>query len=530
MLCFATINARSLRNKTAVFVDHIVEQNIDVCVVTDTWLKDKDTASIACICQSGYSFKSFPRQSNRSGGGTGIMFNSSLNVSLSRGGDMQSFEYSEWNFSISHHSIKLIAVYRPPYSVAHPILPDEFSNYLEDIVLCPEILLISGDFHLDDTANTNTMKFNEMLETFGLKQHVSTPTHSSNHILDLLITRSTTDINILSIESTLYLSDHCFVECKLSIRRPMHPKKEVSYREMNKINLDDFKADLSCVNYLCENMVNLDELTQCYDNELSRILNNHASVRRKILKVKRSTPWYTAELRQLKVKRRSLERNMRKTKLEVDWIAYRKICNRYCHLLNKAQTDIDYYTTLINDNSHDPKKLYRIVNSLCAAPQEDPLPPHNDLGQLANTFNDQIVVEPPLVEYRNPEVKLESFESLSFQDIHDVIMQLSSASCKFDPIPPWLVKLCSLELVPSITKIVNFSLQEGRVPDHWKIALLKPILKKLSMEQLFENFRPVSNLLFLSKITERSVANHCCAIVKKMHHFQPIWLQEVSFD
>ena len=126
---------------------------------------------------------------------------------------------------------------------------------------------------------------------------------------------------------------------------------------------------------------------------------------------------------------------------------------------------------------------------------------------------DRIVLEPPLVESRNPEVKLESFESPSFQDIHDVIMQLSSASCKFDPILPWFVKLCSLELVPSITKIVNFSLQEDRVPDHWKIALLKPILKKLSMEPLFENFRPVSNLFFLSKITERSVANqllrHC---------------------
>ena len=194
MLRFAVINARSLRNKTAVFVDHIIEQNIDVCAVTETWLKDKDTASIADICQSGYSFKSFPRPSNRMGGGTGVMFNSSLNVSLSRGRDMQSFEYSEWNFSIAHRSVKLIVVYHPPYSVAHPILPgrffDEFSNYLETIVLSPEILLISGDFnfHLDDMANTNTMKFNEILETFGLKQHVSKPTHSLNHILDLLIT------------------------------------------------------------------------------------------------------------------------------------------------------------------------------------------------------------------------------------------------------------------------------------------------------------------------------------------------------
>ena len=329
----------------------------------------------------------------------------------------------------------------------------------------------------------------------------------------------------MSIENTLFLSDHCFVECKLSIPRPNHSNKEISFREMKKVNIDDFKAELSCVNSLCDDIVDLDELTNCYDDILLRVLNNHAPVRRKLLKVKRSTPWYNPDLRQLKVKRRRLERKMRKTKLMVDWIAYRMICNRYCSLLNKARTD--HYTTLINESSNDPKKLYRIVNSLCNAPQEDPLPPHNDLGQLANKFNDyffrkikltrgnvdHIVVEPPLVEYRNSEVKLESFKSLSFQDVHDVIMQLSSASCKLDPIPTWLVKLCLPELIPSITRIVNLSLQEGRVPDHWKIALLKPKLKKLSMSPLFENFRPVSNLLFLSKITERAVTNqllcHC---------------------
>ena len=126
---------------------------------------------------------------------------------------------------------------------------------------------------------------------------------------------------------------------------------------------------------------------------------------------------------------------------------------------------------------------------------------------------DHTVVEPPLVEYRNPEVKLESLKSLSFQDVHGVIMQLSSGSCKLDSIPTWLVKLYLPQLVPSITRIVNLSLQEDRVPDHWKTALLKPKLKKLSISPLFENFRPVSNLLFLSKITERAVTNqmqrHC---------------------
>ena len=65
--------------------DYIVDQNIDVCVVTETWLKDMDTTSIAGVCLPGYSFKSFPRQSNRSGGGTGVMFNTNLYVSLSGG-------------------------------------------------------------------------------------------------------------------------------------------------------------------------------------------------------------------------------------------------------------------------------------------------------------------------------------------------------------------------------------------------------------------------------------------------------------
>ncbi len=531
MLRFATINARSLRNKVAVFSDYIVDQNIDVCVVTETWLKDMDTTSIAGVCFPGYSFKSFPRQSNRSGGGTGVMFNSNLYVSLSGGGETQSFEYSEWNFSILEYSIKLIAIYRPPYSAAHPVLPgkffEEFSNYLEDIVLCPEILMITGDFnfHLDDTVNSNTIKFNEMLETFGLKQHVCTPTHSSNHTLDLLITRSTSDINILSIESTFFLSDHCFVECNLSIPRLNDSKKLISYRDLRKINIDDFKLDLRNVNSHCENIAHLDDLVHCYDDLLSCILNTHAPVRRKLMKFKRSTPWYNDDLRQLKAKRRRLERKMRKTKLEVDWSAYRKICNRYCYLLNKARTD--YYTSLISDSSNDPKNLYRIVSSLCNPPHVDPLPPYDDLGQLANRFNeyffrkielirenvDSIHVDPPLVHYRNPEVKFESFEILSSQDIHDVIMQLSSASCKLDPIPSWLVKTCCLELIPSIAKIVNLSLQEGRVPDHWKIALLKPNLKKPNLDPVFENFRPLSNLPFLSKITEKAAANqllnHC---------------------
>ena len=159
--------------------------------------------------------------------------------------------------------------------------------------------------------------------------------------------------------------------------------------------------------------------------------------------------------------------------------------------------------------------------------KENPLPPHTDLGQLANDFGeffhrkielfrteiDDIPVQPPSVEYEPPKVELTSFRQLKEEEIRDIIMNSSNATCKLDPIPTWLVKLCVDELKTVITKIINMPLHDGYVPEAWKVAILVPILKKLGLEALFENFRPVNNLSFVSKIAEKAVVgqmlNHC---------------------
>ena len=84
-------------------------------------------------------------------------------------------------------------------------------------------------------------------------------------------------------------------------------------------------------------------------------------------------------------------------------------------------------------------------------------------------------------------------------------MNSSNDICKLDPTPTCLVKLCVDELKTVITKIINMSLHDGYVPEAWKVALLVPILKKLGLEALFENFRLVNNLLFVSKIAGKAV-------------------------
>ena len=80
--------------------------------------------------------------------------------------------------------------------------------------------------------------------------------------------------------------------------------------------------------------------------------------------------------------------------------------------------------------------------------------------------------------------------------------------CLLDSIPTFLLKLCFNELGPIITNLVNLSLSEGIFPSSFKQALVQPLLKKpsLSTDDL-NNFRPISNLNFISKILEKVVAS-----------------------
>ena len=68
-----------------------------------------------------------------------------------------SSESSEWLASCLGCSLRLLIVYRPPYSTEHKVTVSvflrEFSDYLESFVLSKEYILIAGDFniHVDDT-------------------------------------------------------------------------------------------------------------------------------------------------------------------------------------------------------------------------------------------------------------------------------------------------------------------------------------------------------------------------------------------
>ena len=82
-----------------------------------------------------------------------------------------------------------------------------------------------------------------------------------------------------------------------------------------------------------------------------------------------------------------------------------------------------------------------------------------------------------------------------------------SKSCTLDPIPTWIIRDAKNELLPKITDIINASLRSSEVPTSMKSSVFTPLLRKATLDpEILKNYRPVSNLMLVSKVLERVVA------------------------
>ena len=149
-------------------------------------------------------------------------------------------------------------------------------------------------------------------------------------------------------------------------------------------------------------------------------------------------------------------------------------------------------------------------------------PPHTNAEELARRFitffaNKISTIHQGLVQrcpnnagYVDAPISsctLTHFETVSVDDLLPLARRISKKSCDMDPIPAQLLTGCLDVLMPVITKMVNLSLATACVPNNLMEAVLKPLLKKKNLDHKdFKNYRPVSNLSFLSKLIEKVVA------------------------
>ena len=133
--------------------------------------------------------------------------------------------------------------------------------------------------------------------------------------------------------------------------------------------------------------------------------------------------------------------------------------------------------------------------------------------EIIKENRDKFQVQEPRLAPVSPKENLENFSALSIGEVNKIVRESSNASCRLDPVPTWLVKSCLDVLAPPITEMVNLSLLRGYVPENWRTAVVIPQLKKPGLDLVYKNFRPVSNLPFISKVVEKAALQqllvHC---------------------
>jgi len=110
----------------------------------------------------------------------------------------------------------------------------------------------------------------------------------------------------------------------------------------------------------------------------------------------------------------------------------------------------------------------------------------------------------------------DNFITTSPDEIVKLVAAASNKYCSLDPLPTSLVKSCSDLLAPFISDLFNASLSSGYIPSSQKIAFITPHLKKKGLDTTDnKNFRPVSNLSFISKLLEKVVAGQLTVFLQQ---------------
>ena len=504
-------------------------------VLTETWLRntDEDRCWLQCNELNRGNFKTqISNRKFRRGGGLALVHKSNIEVKCIKEDQLTTFQFAIWKAKFNNDNITLIAIYHPPYSAANPFTNtnfiDEYTEWLTEQIGNYDNLYITGDFNIhvnNTTMDDEASAFVDSMEALGLEQHCNFMTHKAGNTLDLVITETFGPLQVKACQAGNFISDHCIVQCWVSITRDVIQCKEVTYRKLVDINIECLVDDMKL-----EDLADIDELnalTELCDNRMKRSLEIHAPVQTKTITIRQTNPWFTEGVRSLKKAVRRQEKIWRKYKTNDTWSAYKLVKLEYRKALRQAK--IEVISDKVQECNRDSKKLYSLFNSLTGTTKENPLPTTyaNDedmANAFADFFMDKIegirnslehhpIYHPHTLGHLTNE--LTEFNYIPEDDIKNTISRMANKSCELDPLPISLFKRAAEngKFLHTITKIVNLSLNKGQFANTWKTAIIRPLLKKAGLEIIHSNYRPISNLSFISKLTEKCFLNqfleHC---------------------
>ena len=262
----------------------------------------------------------------------------------------------------------------------------------------------------------------------------------------------------------------------------------------------------------------LKEKISDYNTSLTQVVNKHAPIISKTISVASHAPWFDTEYVNLRKLRRKAEKRFRKSGLMADKRVYQ--CLRKQSVQLAFDKKKQFVTSQLKQSSS--KTLYALMNELIDNKKETVLPKCDSNKSLANQFQTffrekiakiRSTFTPSSTSATSSEINanlqiLSRFRPTDADEITSIVRSFKIKCSPDDPIPANLLSSSAETFVPFWVELVNLSLETGSM-EGLKNAVVIPLIKELNAltdTDNFKNYRPVSNLLYVSKLIERVVA------------------------
>ncbi|XP_077978882.1 uncharacterized protein LOC144434304 [Glandiceps talaboti] len=492
-------NARSIDKKLPAVADAIIQNGTDIFIVAETWFNALDATIKARFSSSidGYNIHQIPRTC-RKGGGVSVIVKKNLKFSVNTTSSFKTFEVLDRNMNLASSTIRLIVIYRPPYShksckwTVTDFL-DEFATVIEGIIHARGHLVIAGDFniHTDDPSNNDATHFNDLLHSFGLEQHIKFPTHDKGHTL--IITR-TSDVCVHNFTSDWLLpSDHASLHFDIPLNRPDAFRVTRTSRRLNNLNIEVLQDRVSSLfSELPSDSDHVNELAANYNYILTSILNEFAPPITKVHIEKERVPWFTVQFMTERKNHRRLERQWQKSGLAVHKDIFRSARCAYFTKVHEAHTN--YLRDRID--GADQRSLFNVIDDIIGGKKVNTeFLPDLDICNVPDTFVNFFCSKIAKLRESLPVATLsetynvnlccsfDAFTTVTIDYVSKLINTLPPKSCLLDLFPSTLLKECSVQIAPVICQIINSSPISGEFPSSCKPAIVRPLLKKANLDK-----------------------------------------------
>ncbi|ELU07332.1 hypothetical protein CAPTEDRAFT_186774 [Capitella teleta] len=162
------INIRSVNNKADLIHECIIDNDVGIMAITETWLKESDKITEKDLCPPGHSFLGAPRPASKGRkGGLGFMIAPTISASRTENDDYETFEALSVRIE-SQPPLTMALIYRPPPSATNQLTRSAFLAEFEEFLssLCSRI---NGNLRCLDVTNAHAPLRQITLKGDGMK-------------------------------------------------------------------------------------------------------------------------------------------------------------------------------------------------------------------------------------------------------------------------------------------------------------------------------------------------------------------------